>query len=160
MCCIAVALVHSRLLWSPIVCTEVQRLPNYLLNGSETVKSAAHIRNIYSLPWDDKTHNKSVGVSITMQLLFWRYLFVLHNSFITHWLVSKCLQTSECLPCRLQVTVAICQQTKQLQHAFFCVAPSLQLISLRNSQHPLLSEEYTFFPSDLSFLGLLGLACL
>lgn len=56
---------------------DVQRLHNYLLKGSETVKSAAHIRNIYSSPWDDKMHNKSVGVSITTQL------FVLHS------LVSK-----------------------------------------------------------------------
>lgn len=132
---------------------DVQRLHNYLLKGSETVKSAAHIRNIYSSPWDDKMHNKSVGVSITTQLLLWRFLFVLHSlvskQVFADQSVSSVQTTGDCGNLRAKQTITTWS---------FCVAPSLQLISLRNSQHPLLSEEYTFFPSDLSFLGLLGLS--
>lgn len=126
---------------------DVQRLHNYLLKGSETVKSAAHIRNIYSSPWDDKMHNKSVGVSITTQL------FVLHSlvskQVFADQSVSSVQTTGDCGNLRAEQTITTwC----------FCVAPSLQLTSLKNSQHPLLSEEYTFFPSDLRFLGLLGLS--
>lgn len=130
-----------------VVCMDVQRLHNYLLKGSETVKSAAHIRNIYSSPWDDKMHNKSVGVSITTQL------FVLHSlvskQVFADQSVSSVQTTGDCGNLQAEQTITTWS---------FCVAPSLQLISLRNSQHPLLSEEYTFFPSDLSFLGLLGLS--
>lgn len=130
-----------------VVCMDVQRLHNYLLTGSETVKSAAHIRNIYSSPWDDKMHNKSVGVSITTQL------FVLHSlvskQVFADQSVSSVQTTGDCGNLRAEQTITTwC----------FCVAPSLQLTSLKNSQHPLLSEEYTFFPSDLRFLGLLGLS--